>query len=593
MHQREAKMPDTALGIELLLDGPYPTLWDNRCRRETLRFLRKRGADLSRSERSRLLHRIMEGPAREEYSNVITEEEWTEIRDHQVRLHLYKLVESGMSLPLYARREYDRIQNDLPWEPPTDHSEEFPYFVSSGTWADDRQGEIEDFGSMSAEAFVQWAESQTDVPWMCGGGWYFFVENEIERSVELLTGAAVREKWPLHPWHAIVSKDPQSGGTSKAITRTIAALLLRMPVETLSVLGVPAARWLESARDSLPKRLRQDLWRNMWAASVSAGEPDGELNFDRTLNHAGGILGKVVYDEMASYISHVAPREHPGLPRPLRADFEMIAESDGASARLARVRLAPLLYILNRVDPDWTRRALLDRMDPDQSETFEPFLWEGFLWNPKWSEDLLQSIKELFFKMLRNLEKIPQPVRRRGPELFIYMAIPPDRMIETSESKDVLYSMKASDLANAAWVLRSMLEAAGNKALALWRETIGPWFDEAWPKQPAARSSELSQNLAWMAIDADEAFPEIVEKIADIMLPEEHHSALFHLQSKNEESDLIGRHPKSALTLTGKLVGSDIRHAGAMVKEILDTISAADSGLSTDSEFHRLQVLVE
>ena len=165
--------------------------------------------------------------------------------------------------------------------------------------------------------------------------------------------------------------------------------------------------------------------------------PEGDLGFDMTLNHAGGVLGNILYDEMAEYIPHVLAGENPGLPRQLRSDFDKIAEGESPSAKLARIRLAPMLYVLHRIDPEWTRRALLGRMDVDDSESFDAHLWEGYLWHARWSDDLLVVIKELLFKVLRHLDLIPERIRSHGPQLFIHMAIPPGRGIDRDEAKGV------------------------------------------------------------------------------------------------------------------------------------------------------------
>src|SRR3546814_7798588 len=50
---------DLDLGIETLLDGPRPALWDPICKREALRFMRKRGAELSRTQLARLSKEIV------------------------------------------------------------------------------------------------------------------------------------------------------------------------------------------------------------------------------------------------------------------------------------------------------------------------------------------------------------------------------------------------------------------------------------------------------------------------------------------------------------------------------------------------------
>ena len=91
-------MHDVGLALEILLDDPYPSLWDSRCKRETLRFLRKRGRDIPQKALSRLLKAILTGPPRGSYSEDLTDDNWGDLRDHQIRVLLYKLQESGAQL---------------------------------------------------------------------------------------------------------------------------------------------------------------------------------------------------------------------------------------------------------------------------------------------------------------------------------------------------------------------------------------------------------------------------------------------------------------------------------------------------------------
>lgn len=582
-------MHDIDLALEILLDGVHPTLWESRCMRETMRFLRKRGKDIPRSSYSRLIKAILAGPSREQYRGDLTDEEWGKLRDHKIRLHLYKIRESGAMLPKAAMRAFDRIQRDLPWQPRGDMSEEFPFFTSTGWGRGDEPVSMENFSGMSVEDFIHWAEKQTGRPWECGGGWHVFAANNSKTALKLLRSASECEVWPVLPWYTLLSQFE----TSKNLKREIAKTVANMPLDVLAKLDLQSARWLESVRKCLTKGSRQNLWRRIWDASLMGDAPEGDLNFDKALNHAGGVLGSILYREMAEYIPEVAAGEYPGFPIRLYPDFEKFSGDDSPSAKLARVQIVPMLFILYRIDSEWTSRSLLSRMDLDESETYDPHLWEGFLWNARCSDDLLVVIKEMFFKVLHNLDRIPERIRSHGPQLFIYMAIPPDRGIDSDEARGVLYNFEPEYLADAAWAIKDLLEAAGNKSPVLWRETIGPWFEKAWPKHPQARSPELSEKLAWMAIDAGPAFPDVVHAIKDIMTQEKHQGALFHLKMNEEENGLVSRFPDAALTLVDKLVGENSGTLGDTLSVVLDAISSADPDLQTTSTFERLTLMAQ
>lgn len=586
-------MHDVVIGLEVLLDGPYATLWDHCSKRETLRFLRKRGGDLSRKELSRLIRAILAGPPKKGRAprgrKAIHD---AKVRmDHEIRQRLHKLIEAGVHLPRYAQREYDRIQKELPWDPPKNRQDEFALFTSSG-WRDlDSDGSVEDFGSMDKDTFVDWASNQTGDPWNCGGGWNQFAKADPSNALALLEFAASKSLWPIPPWHAFIASQLSADERDKNFDRRVADNLMSIPAEELSKLDLQGASWLEKARAGLPKRLRQTLFRKLWDATSAAGEPKGDLDFDMTLNHAGGVLGHVLYSEMASYIPRVGPGDNPGLPKNLRSAFEAF-DADDPAAKLARVRVAPMLFLLFRIDPAWTARVLLSRMDVEEPERFDPYLWEGFLWSPRLSEDLFPILKPYFLKMLQDVGKIPERVRDNAAQLFIQMAIPPDRGVTVEEARGVLFSFSTDLLARAAVSLRSIVEAAGAKSPALWTETVGPWFEHAWPKRPQDRSPELSSRLAWLAIDSGDAFPDVVKSINGVLTEEKYEDALFHLAKAEQDGGLVSRHPEAALTLVDRLVGAASGRVTDSLKNVLEAIGTADLNLKTSPTFQRLQVMV-
>ena len=590
-------MTDIKSGLEILLDGPQPALWDRNVKRETLRFLRKCGEHIRGRQLDHLVEAILRGPPRQMDQEDPTNDDWNKARDHQILLRLHKLMESGASLPVSAQETYDRIQSDQPWQPRGDHSEEFALFVSSGTGAYDLEdaGALENFEEMSNEKFIEWSGTQTGeriLPWECSGGWHLFVENDIRTAVKLLRGASDAKVWPIPPWCTVLGAFEKNGqqNVTNELEQEVANLLIGMPRGELTILALQTARWLEDTRSQLGKTLRRKLWQRIWEASLEGEEPEGELDLDMTLNHAGGILGEILYAELSEHFPSISAGQNPGIPNLLQRDFECLAENDHPSAKLARVRLAPTLFALYRIDPDWVERTFFCRMDPDNLETFDPYLWEGYFWYARCSTDLLAAFKPLLLGILKANDRIPEQVRCNAVTSFIYLAVPPDRGIDIDEAKGVLWALGPDGLADAATALRDTLQGAGDKSPTLWRDTVGPWFEKAWPKRPEDRSPDLSENLTRMAIDAGDAFPHVADAIKDVLVPENWSRALFNFKTEEKNTGLVSRYPHPALILVDKLFhdGSDRE----LLSELLEAISVADPKLKKAVSFKRLAAKV-
>lgn len=577
-------MVDPKIGIEILLDGPFPALWEYYSMRETMRFLRKRSKDFTKKDLSRLAKAILAGPPRNCYRKM-SDEDWKKLRDHAVRLRLFKLKESGATLPKSAQKELDRIQQKLPWKPRGDQSEEFPFFMTTGWGSGTEAGELEDFANMSPDKFSEWARKQTDRSWDCDGGWSPFCEAEPKIALQLLTALAERGEWFNVPWYdALFRFRERRKKLPKRHKQETALVLSGMPTDVLAELGVTSAWWLELVRPDLGKNVRLRLWGKIWESSL-VKKWEGDYDYDMTLNHAGGVLASVLMDELAQHYPTAKAGENPGIPTFLQPFFKMIGDGDDPSAKLARIRLSANLLYLFWIDREWTKNALLRRMDPADHAEFEAALWEGYLWSPRIHGYLLDYLKPMFFRILEKLDLISDRIHAHAPQLFIAIAVPPDRGVSTQEAQEVLQDMPPQHLAEAAWMLKDMLSSAGDKASVLWLETIGPWFTKAWPKHEQAKSVEVSKNLAWMAIEAGNAFSDAVAAIENSLQPEKWGNTLHKLK----ETGLHKRFPDAAWRLIDHVVGDDIVIAGSNLSEILDEIAQANPAIAEDDHFKRLR----
>ena len=576
---------DIELGLMILLDEIQPALWGSPTLRETLRFLRKRGKDFQPTQLNRLIEMILQGPPRETYKYDSTKKNWNTRCDNEILLRLHKLKESGVSLPEIAEETYDRIQQDRQWQPRGDHSEEFCIFVSDFTEYDPfDSGQRENFIEMSTEQFVMWLNSQKGSsmhPWESVDGWSEFVANNTKAAVELLKVSENTNIWIPHVWYPVLKACRTNKDVPSKLNQEIAKLLIDMPIPPLDVLALEAARWFEVVWRNLNKTLRRNLWQKIWEASCVDECPTHELDFNMTVNHAGGILGNVLYKELTEYYPEITPAQNPGFPRWLIHRFRCIADSETPSAKLARVRLSPMLFVFFRIDPDWTKRTYFDRMDPTNEVKFDPFLWEGFFWHSRCPTDLLQAIKNLFFEILRYLDRIPDEIRSRAVELFTYLAVPPIYGINVDEAKDVLWRLGPDKLVYVARVLNVMLRDADEKSPMFWRETLQPWFTNVWPRRLTDRSPALTDSLAQMAIESGDAFPFVVEEITDVLTNENGRFALYSLNDNEKDTKLVSKYPEASLTLIDKLF-----HEGSYISglsELLNAIGKANPSLKKNS----------
>ena len=583
-------MHDVGLGLEILLEGSQPALWDVHVRRETLRFLRKRGQDIPAEQLHRLIEAILQGPPRFQVRNSLTDDEWNQLRYGEIYLRLHKLIESGTKLPSVAQEVYDRLCRDRRRQAHGDHSEEFVYFLSSesGRHVEQRDtAAVENFAEMSVEQFITWSESQSGRPWEYSSLWGKFAEQEIKKSVKLLKGASANNVWPIPAWFKVLGEFEEKGkrDITCAITREVSDILVRMPNAELARLDLEAARWLQGAWQELAKEEVRELWRRIWDASSLNKLPKGHLDRDTTLNNPGGVLAHILYEDMKGCISNVTAGASPGLPSCLRPDFERIAAEVHSTARVARMRIVPMLFVLYRIDPNWTAQAFFRRMDPDNEATFDSCLWEEYFFFGRWSTDPPEPLRPSLLRVLRDSDLISSEVRQRGIARFIHMAVRPDRGISDSEAKSTLWAVGNDGLISAAKALGDVLRGADEKSVALWRDTIGPWFAAVWPKRTQDRSKDLSRALACMAIDSGDAFPYVVKAIHDVLTPEEYNVALDRL---NRNIELVSRYPEDALALIDKIVGDDDHGNRSILRELLVSISTAEPELREACTYGRL-----
>ena len=598
LHAATNPLVNTDLGLDLLLGDKHPTLWDPCAQRETLRFLRKRGVDIQEERLDLLLRETLRGPPREPYRESLTDDKWNRLRDNEIRLRLAKLTESGADLSKDAIDLYESLPEGEAVRPRSggSHPEEFGTFISFG-WGgipgfEDpvTVGELENW---PIGKFVEWAQAHEDQISTLGTPWEGFVRRDRAAAAHRLREAGGHDCWPRGLWSRLlyVLEDGDDDGDKDAL-QAVNTGLLQMPVKALAEISVEASRWLRSNRESLEANAILQVWRKIWDASQfsdDAGQ-DELADLQRSLNHAGGILGEVLYAELADDIPSVGARQNPGVPSRLREEFALMGEGDSLSCRLARVSMAVRLVELYRIDPTWTDKALLRRMGGEPGEcVVEIGLWEGYFAGRQCSEDLLNAFKRRLLAVLDQVRQRLPNAWRGAVHHFTHLAVWENRGLSRDEAKSVFWEWDDTSLAEAAWVTADVLRGADDRSDVLWKELIGPWFKHVWPGREQDKTPAVSAALCRIALAVDTTFPDVVKTIRDFLIPGLQDNTLHRLST----AKVSAKFPEDTLRLLDKIFGdAEDEHSTGIARRLIKEAIEAEPTLRQNPEFERLRGLL-
>ncbi|MFV1850593.1 MAG: hypothetical protein ACMZ66_07790 [Thalassospira sp.] len=508
-------MLDPSIAIELLLSGSPPTLWNTQTQRETCRFLRIQGKSLNDELLNKITSAIVNGPPRSMFREDISDADWHRRKDRETWLLLSKLNQSGAELPEDAKSCLMEIIARYPeWKLDNSHSEEFPFYVSSG-WREREKIDI-DFDQLSLLDLQKWASDEEARRWDLAG-WDKYCDHNPENALERLVDLSEFSAFPKTIWDVALWRFTENKEFSKKNSERLGTAVLNLPLDVIGHIHVSAARWLKATSSELSEATLLRVWKHIWNGSKSQHEQEIPT-INTPLNHGSGILADVLISSLASDHPSVRANGTYDILPSYQELLDLVALDNSYGARLARLSLSNQLLYLFRLTPKWTRECLIHRMNPASAD-FDETVWTGYLWSANISEDLLKEIKPSLIKVLKEPQHLVESDRQRAVDLFIIVAIPPRKSLTTDEARAVLDTFSAEQLSDAARALSRMQANAGNKSDTQWTEIVGPWFSKAWPKKVAAQSSDVSDNLAWMAIESGRAFPEVIETIKDILVP--------------------------------------------------------------------------
>jgi hypothetical protein len=560
--------------------------------RERGRFLRKAAVHLKPHDQERLVTAILAGPRRPLYRESLPEDDFRKIADHEIWRNLAQLRESGTQLPQAAQEKLAELERETNWRLAPDESDEFPIWLGgSDKWERSSGSFVERLRQLTPEEAADLLATEKSARIDLMDAFRTLCEDKPPtHALSIMRSLVAKKIYEPEIWRMAFSvfwgrPEPE---WQPEVWGYLLEIIPGLTNELCSSINNTLSGWLSVLAKHLSMEEEPKFWSTwtrLWSLRPEVvGEGLSNRPVYAALNHPSGQLAEAALTRLFER----KLSKDDGIPAELKTYFDSIATAEDTGGVLGRVILCSRLNNLFLLDRAWTSDKLIPKLEWRSPEA--PALWEGYLWAPRCSPELLAAFKKSFLETVARSDEFGEHstnLRR----LFALACIYNDGAFTLQEMRKAIHGFDSNGLADTLALFSDLLRGAGEKALTLWSDRIGPWLKNNWPTTKEKQSGRTSLRAAEMAINSHDAFPLIAEWALDFLLPSEHVDQLLW---RLGESDLAERYPSIVLRVLSKLVPDNAEsweYHG--LREILQKISSTSPELSIDSTYKRLHALAQ
>ncbi|WP_145477610.1 SIR2 family protein [Stenotrophomonas rhizophila] len=587
---------DAARALLGLKDDDF---WDDDTQVEIMRLLARRWTTFGNDERAALEGRLCAGVPKTLFLDEATEDEdrWQSIVDNSIYRRLARISSADGVLSDTSNALLEEIRSRHPkWQAEPGDRDDFSVWHTSKVGPDGHPDLLDgvDDDRLVQEAVRVQQESQYDE----GDLWRVFCSADPERALRGLRHEGDAHRWDPDAWRYLLWAASEQGDAD--FQHEVAELVLKMPEATLKEILHAVSSWLVRQRETLVEatesrelcflkvwdRLADLLFGNQEGLETEAGM-DGDLT-NEALNRPGGDLASALVDALAA----TKPADSSGLGHELGPRFLRVVDASNRAGLLGRVYILRVLAYLDAIDPDWTGKYLVPRLDWDHHEALP--LWHAYAHGPIGHARLFNALKPA---MLQAFERKRLPSRALEgifSKLFSVAAWhlkgqANEYALLPGEVKRALAIAPEEVRQHAAWKLWRMIsdDRVADKA-EHWRTFIKPLLQGIWPLDARAKSMGASERLILMALDCDSALPDAVESVLDFIVPYQFSSLTHTLRLETRHQDLFQEHPSAFLFLANAIIDPDVFQAPTDLPMFLEECITLDPRLEKDPAYIRL-----
>ena len=576
---------------EIFRTLPDIVFWGSQHERDLLYALRDRWADLSKSDRAALEHRLRDGsyPWPHEPSG-------GRIRanafDRVNRLHW--LSRAGVVFDFNVAAAIDELRALVPeWtEQAGDEAADSraPQVYSVGTDRDPEPlletpvsailAQAQEAGQMDFRAHVR-REPFSGLS-----------ERRPIRALAALTHAARQGNAPRWAWSAFLSADRRPSDPVRLI-RSIAGRLLRLELKLLNENAYPVSEWMKKIEARLygdAASVLPALWKRLIEALRHFPPPERKFRSEQGWANAAlnAPIGRLVDLLMKDPLKNDR-KVGSGFPRVWIERLDQLLNLPDELRCQALVLICYHLNWLHSVDPSWTNSQLLPLANSDGPEG--DAFWEGLTWSARVPNRVLFSLITLGL-----IERTRRPRAKRHHSTIMAgfllagwgadgNATEQGHLISDEQLREILIWSDDEFRIQLLW----QLEQWSKDAETTWRDRVIPFFGHVWPKQRALRTPAIASRLADFLLTSGDLMPKLVPLVVPRLVPVRGGSTrTMLLGHEPPEGDPVERFPAAVLELLWAILSEDFAFWPYRVEDVLERL-ASHPATSSDPRLSELR----
>ena len=228
----------------------------------------------------------------------------------------------------------------------------------------------------------------------------------------------------------------------------------------------------------------------------------------------------------------------------------------------------------------WCPFAVQIFISNDQSRTHTP---------PQLYGPLIEAFKPAFLETANHHTALG----KHGPQyasVLVYASLDPRDILDKTELAIATSALPPDGLKEAATALIRAVEAAGKQRTEYWKNRVGPYLRDIWPKtrghDAPAVAPAVAQSVGRVCIAAGNDFPVTLNELRGWLRRLQYPDDLVR---NLHEARLCDRFPEQTLEFLDLIVEGRDQSPPSELPECLRAIRSADPRLESDRRFRRLR----